>query len=80
MKRKFFESKSIRHTFTKDERTLLYEEQNTCEICNKKLNLKSFHIDHIVPLACGGTNEKNNLQILCQPCHFEKTRTEQENG
>ncbi len=49
IKKKFFESKSIRHTFTKDERKILYEEQNTCEICNKKLNLKGFHIDHIVP-------------------------------
>ena len=42
--------------------------------------MKGFHIDHIVPLACGGTNEKINLQILCQPCHFEKTKNEQENG
>ena len=80
LKKNFFESKNIRHTFTKDERTLLFEEQNTCEICNKKLTMKGFHIDHIVPLACNGTNDKINLQILCQPCHFEKTRTEQENG
>ena len=33
-----------------------------------------------MPLACGGTNDKINLQILCQPCHFEKTRTEQQEG
>ncbi len=31
-------------------------------------------------LACGGTNDKINLQILCQPSHFEKTRTEQQEG
>ena len=53
---------------------------------------KNFHIDHIIPLASGGTtpkgllsqapldktNDKNNLQILCAGCHFEKTRQEQD--
>ena len=38
---------------------------------------KDFHIDHITPLACGGSNEAENLQILCKPCHFDKTRQEQ---
>jgi hypothetical protein len=31
----------------------------------KELNKKKFHIDHIIPLACGGTNDENNLQLLC---------------
>jgi hypothetical protein len=37
-------------------------------------------IDHIMPLACGGTNEPTNLQCLCKKCHFEKTKTEHEEG
>ena len=38
------------------------------------------HIDHIVPLAVGGTNDPDNLQVLCKKCHFSKTKGEQENG
>jgi 5-methylcytosine-specific restriction protein A len=41
---------------------------------------KAFDIDHIIPLAEGGTNEQNNLQVLCKKCHFEKTQTEHEQG
>jgi len=37
-------------------------------------------IDHIVPLAIGGNNENDNVQVLCKGCHFEKTQTEKENG
>ena len=54
--------------------------QSKCNMCSKTLTEKNYHIDHILPLACGGTNEKDNLQILCKPCHFEKTKNEQENG
>lgn len=35
------------------------------------------HLDHIVPRADGGDEWlEDNLQILCAPCHAEKTRTE----
>ena len=41
--------------------------------------MKTMHIDHIVPLAAGGDNEPDNLQALCKPCHFTKTKEEQDN-
>ena len=31
------------------------------------------HVDHIIPLADGGTNDESNLQCLCAPCHGRKT-------
>jgi len=31
------------------------------------------HVDHIVPLSQGGTNETSNLQTLCHSCHSRKT-------
>lgn len=35
------------------------------------------HVDHIVELADGGTNDDANLQLLCdEPCHKEKTAQE----
>jgi 5-methylcytosine-specific restriction endonuclease McrA len=46
----------------------------------KKLIKKAFDIDHIIPLAEGGTNDAVNLQVLCKPRHFEKTQTEHERG
>jgi hypothetical protein len=40
-----------------------------------------FHIDHIRPLANGGTNDnKETLEVLCKQCHQDKTETEIENG
>lgn len=29
-------------------------------------------VDHIKPVALGGTNERSNLQTLCQPCNSRK--------
>lgn len=31
-------------------------------------------VDHIRPLALGGTNDTHNLQPLCKSCHSKKTR------
>lgn len=30
------------------------------------------HVDHIVPLARGGTDERSNLQALCARCNKSK--------
>ena len=51
-----------------------------CSCWGKDVDIKGFHIDHIVPLANGGTNDDENLQVLCEPCHFEKTKQEAEEG
>ena len=80
LKRRFLEIKQQRHQPTKEERQqLLDKADGCCELC-KKVIKKAFDIDHIVPLAEGGTNESVNLQVLCKPCHFEKTQTEHERG
>jgi 5-methylcytosine-specific restriction protein A len=33
-------------------------------------------VDHIVPLWKGGSDEPENKQTLCDPCHAEKTAQE----
>jgi 5-methylcytosine-specific restriction endonuclease McrA len=30
------------------------------------------HVDHVLPLALGGSNDKRNIQLLCVPCNLEK--------
>lgn len=34
-------------------------------------------VDHITPKAKGGTDDPDNLQSLCTPCHDAKTLSEQ---
>lgn len=47
-----------------------------CQQCGAKIGLKSWEADHIVRLKDGGKNRESNLQVLCVPCHREKTGQE----
>jgi hypothetical protein len=49
-------------------------------MCDNIVKSKDFEIDHIKPISIGGSNEIDNLQILCKECHTEKSRGEQEQG
>ena len=46
-----------------------------CAVCCCTVDNK-YEIDHVVPLAHGGSNDLCNLQLLCQGCHRKKTRDE----
>lgn len=39
--------------------------------CKKPIK-DGYHVDHIMPLARGGTNWPKNLQLLCQKCNQSK--------
>jgi len=49
-----------------------------CAQCDALLPAE-FQVDHITPLADGGSNEQDNLQALCPGCHAFKTYTENMN-
>lgn len=40
-----------------------------CVVCGRLAE----EVDHIVPLAAGGTHEEGNLQALCKVHHSQKT-------
>lgn len=44
---------------------------NKCANCLKSIK-KSYHIDHIQPIARGGENKSENIQILCPSCNLRK--------
>lgn len=45
---------------------------NKCASCKESLDNSGYHVDHIQPLAKGGTNWPENLQILCPSCNLSK--------
>lgn len=46
-------------------------QKRRCAAC-RDVTPKGMHLDHIVPLAGGGTNEDTNIQLLCPECNFDK--------
>lgn len=46
-----------------------------CANCKTRLfrsGRKKYHVDHIMPLALGGSNWPSNLQCLCPDCNLKK--------
>jgi hypothetical protein len=46
-------------------------QKGKCACCGEPLG-DSFHLDHIMPLALGGTNTDDNIQLLRQRCNNQK--------
>jgi 5-methylcytosine-specific restriction endonuclease McrA len=42
--------------------------------CRRSLK-EGYQVDHILPLAKDGPNDRKNLQLLCQPCNSRKSDT-----
>jgi hypothetical protein len=55
MRDRFYDSKSLRVDLTA-EKEKMHKECGICTDCKKKITLKGCHLDHILPLACGGDN------------------------
>ncbi|MFJ3084377.1 HNH endonuclease [Streptomyces halstedii] len=46
-----------------------------CQMCGKRSDLE---VDHIIPVAKGGSWEMDNLHVLCSVCHKGKTNRDKE--
>ena len=47
-------------------------QRGKCACCNQALG-KNYHLDHIMPLALGGSNTDGNMQLLMQRCNNQKS-------
>lgn len=43
-----------------------------CHYCGKKFAAKDLTMDHIVPIARGGTSTQGNVVPACRPCNQDK--------
>jgi 5-methylcytosine-specific restriction endonuclease McrA len=63
-----------RHTAA-DVRHLFEVQRGACAGCDAVLvkgGKGRYHVDHVMPLALGGSNWPENLQLLCPPCNHTK--------
>lgn len=59
-----------RRKYSKEERKILYDRAGgRCALCGKRLALENMTLDHITPLSMDGTDDMNNLQIVCFACN-----------
>jgi MOSC domain-containing protein YiiM len=64
-----------RRYLTKREKAEVCLRQNgKCGLCADRLRSGTIEYDHRIPLAAGGTNDLENFEALCTPCHRDKTK------
>jgi 5-methylcytosine-specific restriction endonuclease McrA len=51
---------------------LMRHQRGLCINCREKLSVTGYQLDHIVPVALGGANADENIQLLCPPCNSSK--------
>lgn len=56
---------------------ILTRDRFICCECKRKGTIRpADKVDHITPLSKGGTDDEDNLESLCNPCHDTKTARE----
>ena len=65
--------KPIKKTISRRLRHKVFKRDNyrciECGATNKDTRL---HIDHVLPVCKGGSNDIDNLQVLCETCNLSK--------
>ncbi len=66
-------SKTPRIPIPESVRNYVFQRDNyQCQSCDKTHPETQLQIDHIIPLAKGGSNDISNLQTLCCQCNQQK--------
>ncbi|MFP3564704.1 HNH endonuclease [Paraburkholderia sp. SIMBA_030] len=62
--------------WVKTRQRIAVEQQFTCQRCGLAWFPWRDQVDHDVPLEQGGSNDDENLNLLCDDCHKAKTAQE----
>ncbi|HAX74597.1 MAG TPA: HNH endonuclease [Cyanobacteria bacterium UBA11372] len=66
-------SKTPRIPIPTEVRKYVFNRDNyQCKSCGKTQQETELNVDHIIPLARGGSNDISNLQTLCYLCNQQK--------
>jgi 5-methylcytosine-specific restriction protein A len=64
-----------RRLSTRERLDLFLSARGRCLRCGWALTPGTrWEVDHVIPLALGGRDASDNMQVLCSPCHGGKTR------
>lgn len=75
------ETSRLRGRAAVEERRRIRAEEPLCRMCLEAGRITpTQEIDHIVPLAQGGADTRENKQGLCTPCHAAKSAAERQGG
>lgn len=56
---------------------IMERDAGLCQECSRRGHVTlAYAVDHIVCKAEGGTDDDNNLEAICKPCHVRKTAEE----
>ena len=67
------QQKTPRITIPPEVRKYVFErDHNSCQSCGQTNQQTELTIDHIIPLARGGSHDLSNLQTLCHYCNAKK--------
>ena len=59
-----------KHTAS-DVKALMTTQKCMCAVCRTDIK-NAYHVDHIMPLVLGGSNDRTNIQLLCPSCNTSK--------
>lgn len=63
-----------RKQFTQAERRKIFDRENGhCFHCGDPIQFDEFHIDHLHPIARGGSDDMDNLAASCACCNLSKS-------
>lgn len=61
--------------------TVLRRDGYLCQPCLARgLSVEATEVDHITAKSRGGTDDEDNLQAICAPCHRAKTAKDRKSG
>jgi 5-methylcytosine-specific restriction enzyme A len=62
----------VRIPLTEKQRVFILNRDKCCQLCGRRPPEVILEVDHIFPVARGGTNDIGNLQALCRECNRAK--------